>query len=148
MLSQTVEYALRAMTYLGSKNGAAVNSQCIALQTKVPPGYLSKVMRDLVVARLVSSSRGPGGGFVLAKSPSAITILDIVNAVEPIERIRECPQGNPLHTSLCALHGRIDRAIENIENSLRATTLGELLDPSPPPWRAAPGAEADRASPT
>lgn len=135
MLSQTVEYALRAMTYLGSMGGSAVSSRCIASQTHVPPGYLSKVMRDLVVARLVSSSRGPGGGFTLAKDPFSITILDIVNAVEPIETIKECQPGHPLHTSLNVLRGRIDGALENIENSLRSTTLAELLEPLPPMGR-------------
>ncbi len=128
MLSQTVEYALRAMMYLGSLDGTAVNSQTIAAQTRVPPGYLSKVMRDLVVAGLVSSFRGPNGGFVLARPPERITILDVVSAVDPIVRIRECPVGNPLHKTLCSLHQRLDDALAAIERTFRETTLAEMLE--------------------
>src|SRR5262245_55651805 len=106
MFSQTVEYALRAMIHLAGLNGVATTSQSIALRTSVPPGYLSKVLRDLVVARLVASYRGPGGGFMLARDPARITILDVVNAVDPIQRIHHCPAGNPEHADLCALHRR------------------------------------------
>lgn len=127
MLSHTVEYALRAMMYLASLDGAPVNCQTIAAQTRVPPGYLSKVMRDLVVAELVTSFRGPNGGFVLARRPEQITILDVVNAVDPIMRIHKCPVGNPLHANLCALHQRLDDALAAIERTFRETTLAEML---------------------
>lgn len=129
MLSQTVEYALRAMIFLASEE-EAVTSERIAAHTQVPPGYLSKVMRDLVLARLVESFRGPKGGFVLASGPGAITILDVVNAVNPIQRIHRCPLGDPNHQKLCALHQRIDGALREIENTFRSTTLAELLKPA------------------
>lgn len=132
MLSQTVEYALRAMMYLASADGDAISSERIAANTQVPPGYLSKVMRDLVLAHLVTSFRGPRGGFVLAEAPASITILDVVNAVDPIRRIKQCPLGKPEHHNLCALHQRIDAALAEIESTFRATTLGELLAPTIP----------------
>ena len=127
MLSQTVEYALRAMMHLATLAGSPVNCQSIAAQTCVPPGYLSKVMRDLVVAELVTSFRGPNGGFVLARPPEQITILDVVNAVDPIVRIHKCPVANPLHSSLCALHQRLDDALAAIERTFRQSTLAEML---------------------
>jgi Rrf2 family protein len=127
MLSQTVEYALRAMMHLASLGGTPVNCQTIAAQTRVPPGYLSKVMRDLVVANLVESFRGPNGGFILAKAPDRITILDVVNAVDPILRIHKCPVGNPRHTTLCALHQRLDDALAEIERTFQESTLAEML---------------------
>jgi Rrf2 family nitric oxide-sensitive transcriptional repressor len=127
MMSQTVEYALRAMRYLASLDGAPVNCQTIAAQTRVPPGYLSKVMRDLVVAQLVTSFRGPNGGFVLARPPEQITMLDVVNAVDPIVRIQACPVGDPRHVRLCALHQRLDDALAAIERTFREATLAEML---------------------
>lgn len=127
MLSQTVEYALRAMMHLARLDGAPVNCQTIAAETRVPQGYLSKVMRDLVVAGLVASFRGPNGGFILAKPPEGITILDVVNAVDPIMRIHKCPMGNPQHTSLCSLHQRLDDALAKIERTFRDATLAEML---------------------
>jgi len=128
MLSQTVEYALRAMTHLAALDpDASVNSETIAQRTKVPQGYLSKILRDMVVAELVVSQRGPNGGFSLARPPEAITMLDVVNAVDGIPRIRKCPLGNPAHLKLCPLHQRIDDAFDQIEKQFRSTTLAEVL---------------------
>lgn len=127
MFSQTVEYALRAMLYLASIDGQAATSKGIARRTRVPSGYLSKLMRDLVLADLVTSFRGPHGGFTLARLPEQISILDVVNAVQPIRRIRRCPLGNPEHTSLCPLHRHLDDALATIEGIFRETSLAELL---------------------
>ena len=128
MLSQTIEYALRAMTFLaGLDEGVSANSETIAGGTKVPQGYLSKVLRDLVVAELVISQRGPNGGFCLARPPKEVSMLDVINAVDPLQRIRKCPLGNPAHINLCPLHARIDRSIAMIEKEFKNTSLGEIL---------------------
>lgn len=130
MLSQTVEYALRAMSHLASLRGPSSTCELIAQATRVPQGYLAKVLRDLVSARLVISHRGPGGGFVLAREASSISVLDIVNAVDPIRRIECCPLDNPLHASLCPLHRCLDDALAQIEATFRRTTLRSVLDES------------------
>ncbi|GJQ28682.1 MAG: transcriptional regulator [Phycisphaerae bacterium] len=134
MLSQTSEYALRAMVHLAAlEDGGAMNSETIAARTKVPQGYLSKVLRDLVVADLIASQRGPNGGFALARPADKITMLDVINAVDPMMRIRRCPLGNPEHVKLCPLHQRIDDAIEQIETQFRKTSLSEVLESSRKP---------------
>ncbi|MBX3379105.1 MAG: Rrf2 family transcriptional regulator [Phycisphaeraceae bacterium] len=129
MLSQTVEYALRAVVHLaGLKPGQTVNSESIAEQTKVSHGYLAKILRDLVVARLITSQRGPNGGFALARPAGTISMLDVVNAVDPIMRLKECPLGNPLHIELCPLHRRLDNAIGMIEREFQRTMIAEVLE--------------------
>jgi Rrf2 family nitric oxide-sensitive transcriptional repressor len=131
MISQTIEYALRAMIHLAAlPPEKSANSETIAQHTKVPKGYLSKVLRDLVVANLVHSQRGPNGGFELAKPAAEISILDVVNAVDPIDRIRKCPLGNPAHVNLCPLHRRLDDALAMIEREFKRTTLAEVLETS------------------
>ncbi|MFO0856153.1 MAG: Rrf2 family transcriptional regulator [Phycisphaerales bacterium] len=128
MISQTIEYALRAMTHLASQPaGSTVSSEQIAECTKVPRGYLSKVLRDLVVANLITSQRGPSGGFSLAREPDAISILDVVNAVDPIQRIHKCPLGKPDHIALCPLHSRLNAALGRIEKEFAETSFTELL---------------------
>jgi Rrf2 family nitric oxide-sensitive transcriptional repressor len=127
MFSQTVEYALRAMMCLASFGGEVVSGEKIAARAHVPGGYLSKVMRGLVVAELVRSFRGPNGGFALARDPGGISILDVVNAVDPIHRIARCPINDPEHSELCALHRRLDSALEYVEQTFRRTTLAEVL---------------------
>jgi Rrf2 family transcriptional regulator, nitric oxide-sensitive transcriptional repressor len=126
MFSQTVEYALRAMMYLAEHPGDAASSEVISVAMRVPKPYLSKVLRDLVEAELVNSTRGKKGGFVLARGAQAITVLDVVNAVDPIKRIKTCPLGRPDHVTLCPLHKQMDSAVEHVECSLRSTTLAQL----------------------
>jgi DNA-binding IscR family transcriptional regulator len=56
-----------------------------------------------------------------------ISILDVVNAVDPVERIRHCPLGLTSHTSLCPLHKELDRAYAATEAAFARVTIGELL---------------------
>lgn len=133
MISQTIEYALRAMTMLAAAPvGTSETSESIATRTKVPQGYLSKVLRDLVVAGLISSQRGPNGGFTLARLASQVSLLDIVEAVDPLQRIRHCPLGNPDHLSLCPLHQRLDDALLLIEQQFKRTSLAEVIESGTP----------------
>ena len=128
MLSQTVEYALRAMVYLASSDEDPQPTDQIAEKTKVPPAYLAKVLQNLTKKGLVRSQRGVRGGFILARLPEEITVLDVVNAVEPIQRIRTCPLELKSHgVRLCPLHFRMDRALGMVEEAFRQSTLAEIL---------------------
>ncbi len=133
MFSQTVEYALRAAVHLASEAPAPRTTDQIAAATLVPRAYLSKVLQSLAKAGVVQSQRGLGGGMTLAKSPEDLTILEVVNAVEPIQRIRTCPLELAAHgIHLCPLHSRLDAALATVEQALGASTLAEVLaDPSP-----------------
>jgi DNA-binding IscR family transcriptional regulator len=65
----------------------------------------------------------------LAKSSQELTIWDVVDAVEPFQRIRACPLRIGAHsTGLCPLHRRLDDAMETVEKSFRETTVAELLN--------------------
>jgi Rrf2 family protein len=128
MFSQTVEYALRAAVHLASESPAARTTDQIAQATQVPRAYLSKVLQGLIRSGLVQSQRGLGGGMTLAIAPEKLTILAVVNAVEPLQRIRTCPLGLEAHgTHLCPLHKRMDNALAMVEKALGATTLAEVL---------------------
>lgn len=128
MISQTAEYALRAMVFLAMNQDNAQVTERIAAGTKVPASYLSKVLQSLSRAGLVKSQRGLGGGFTLAKAPGETTILEIINAVDPIRRIESCPLDLNSHgIVLCALHKRLDEAIQSVEQAFEKTTLEEIL---------------------
>jgi Rrf2 family protein len=134
MFSQTVEYALRAMVHLASEDPEGRTTEEIARATRVPQAYLAKVLQSLVQAGLLKSQRGIGGGISLARSPDQLTILEVVNAVDPIRRINVCPLGLAAHgVRLCPLHKRVDHALALVEEAFRSTTLREVLDdPSNP----------------
>jgi Rrf2 family nitric oxide-sensitive transcriptional repressor len=127
MLSKTAEYALRTAVWLASSPNDASSADVLAEVTKVPRRYLHKVVQDLVRAGLVRSQPGPGGGYSLALPVDNITILDVVNAVAPLERIKHCPLGLPSHTRLCPLHKELDRMYASAEDALRRVTLGQLV---------------------
>ncbi len=128
MFSQTVEYALRAVVHLADHAPTPRTTDQIAAATRVPKPYLSKVIQGLCAAHILQSKRGIGGGIALVKSPSQLTILDVVNAVEPIARIRQCPLGLKTHgVRLCPLHNRMDSALAMVEAAFRQTTLAEVL---------------------
>jgi Rrf2 family protein len=128
MFSQTVEYALRAVVFLANDPATGRTTEQIATATKVPQAYLSKVMQQLAAAGLVRAQRGIGGGFTLLKLPEKLSILEVVNAVEPLQRIRTCPLGLASHgVKLCPLHKRMDDALASVEAAFASTTLAEIL---------------------
>ncbi len=99
---------MRAVLALAAADGRSLTTQQIAEIMRVPRSYLSKVLQSLVHARLVESKRGLTGGFVLSRRPDEINLLEILNAVNPLERIESCPLDLEGHGSeLCPLHRRL-----------------------------------------
>ena len=123
MLSRSTEYALRAMTCV-ARADRRISVGEIAEATQVPARYLAKVMQGLGRAGLVNSTRGRTGGFVLARTPAEVSILEIVAAVDPIERI----------CKLCALHSRVDDALAHVEKAFQRSTLADVLADPGPHW--------------
>jgi len=132
MISKTAEYALRAAACMGSCPNEPVSANRLAEQTKVPRRYLTRVLQDLCAAGMVRSRPGPGGGYELVNLPDKITILDVVNTVDPIQRIRRCPLGLKTHTKLCPLHAELDRAYAATEKAFNSVTIEELVHSASP----------------
>ena len=128
MLSKTAEYALRAVACMAARCGQPVSADFLAVQTKVPRRYLTRVLQDLAAAGLVRSRSGPGGGYELAIAPKKLTILDVVNTVAPIERIRHCPLGLKSHKKLCPLHAELDKAYAATEAAFARVSIQALID--------------------
>jgi Rrf2 family transcriptional regulator, nitric oxide-sensitive transcriptional repressor len=143
MLSQTAEYALRAVVWLAGNAGAPATTDRIARATKVPADYLSKVMQLLGRGGLVEARRGRHGGFTLLRPAATITALEVVNAVDPVRRIARCPLGRKAHRhELCPLHRRLDSAAALVEEALGAASIAELLDDNAPLCRIGKAAHA------
>jgi Rrf2 family protein len=148
VFSKTVEYALRAVTHLAYEAPSARTTEQLAAATRVAPAYLSKVLQALSRAGIVKSQRGVGGGVALAKRPDELTILEVVNAVDPIQRIKTCPLGLKTHgVRLCPLHRRMDDALATVEAAFGGTTLAEVLtEPTKSPPLCEVGVERVAAS--
>jgi Rrf2 family transcriptional regulator, nitric oxide-sensitive transcriptional repressor len=124
---------MRAVLALAAGTGRSMTTQQIADTMHVPRSYLSKVLQALVHANLVVSKRGLTGGFVLARKPEELSLLEILNSVNPIERIESCPLDLKEHRSeLCPLHRRLDQAMGMVEEAFAKTTLAEILSEENP----------------
>jgi Rrf2 family nitric oxide-sensitive transcriptional repressor len=131
MLSQTAEYALRAMVALASGKPEARTAQELAEESRVPFDYLSKILSSLRRAGLVSGQRGRGGGFQTVRPVTQLTVLEVVNAVDPLKRIQTCPLGLKAHgTNLCPLHRKLDDAVRSVEEAFASATIGSLVGQS------------------
>ena len=124
---------MRSMVALAAGDGSPMTTRQIAETMKVPQSYLSKVLQSMVRARLVHSTRGLKGGFVLARSPGEVNMMEILNAVSPYKRIEACPLDIEGHSSqLCPLHRRLDAAMAMVQDAFEGTTLAEILSDDNP----------------
>jgi Rrf2 family protein len=127
MFSQTVEYALRAMANLASTAPEACTTQEIAETTKVPAAYLSKVLQSMRRAGLIHSRRGVGGGVKLARPPKKISLLDVINAIEPLERSITLPAKlRSPGGALYSLNRKVDSMIDQLRKSCADVSLADV----------------------
>lgn len=129
VISDTAEYALRAAVWLAREPERCCTTQEIAQATQTPPDYLAKVLKQMARGGVLEARRGIGGGFRLKRLPAQLSVLEIVNSVDPLERIHACPLGRVEHgKKLCPLHRRIDNALLHVESAFAQTRLVDLLE--------------------
>lgn len=116
--------------YLASRSDSSpASAQDISQATNVSVGYLQKILRGLARGGILTAQRGSGGGFALAKVPSAISVLDVLRASDtPSARIETCPLGIKGHTRLCSLHRMLDNELARTESVFASTTIADLLE--------------------
>ncbi len=132
LFSDATEYGLRAIVWLAQQPPGAYKLQAIADATRAAPGYMIKVLQTLAKAGIVTAHRGTLGGFALARDPDTLSMLDIVAAIDPIERIRKCPLGIEAHgCELCPMHRSIDDALAGVERCFGRLTVSALLRKAP-----------------
>lgn len=140
MISQTAEYALRAMAWLAITPDERVSSAIISEKTQVPSDYLAKVLQLLADARLIEGRRGVRGGYRLARPAEDIRLVEVINSVSrddmQLKRIETCPLGLANHgPNLCPLHRTMDRAIAALLEVLDDSTLADLVSSKTSPSR-------------
>ncbi len=128
LLSEAAEYALRSVVWLAQRPPGPYKTRQIAAGTHAPPGYLVKSLQALAHHQILAGQRGSTGGFTLVRDPKTLSVLEVINAVDPIERIDVCPLGLAAHgKQLCPLHRRIDDAMASIEREFGETTIAEVI---------------------
>lgn len=131
IFSQSCRYAIRALIYLATQPAQAlVTVQQISEHEGLPKQFLAKLLQMLARAGLVASVKGPGGGFVLTRDPDAITLYDVVQAIDGTARLEACLLGfadctRSHRCSTCTHWGDLRRAIKQY---LAMTSVGDLRD--------------------
>ncbi len=131
LLSRRCEYAIRAVLYLTSQTPTApLPVREVSRALDIPHAFLAKTVRDLVRAGIVSTQPGTGGGLSLARPADALTLKDVVLAVDGPELFESCVLRLPGCGELqpCPLHAAWVRTRERIDRMLSAATLDAVAE--------------------
>lgn len=131
LLSQTTRYALQAAVLLAERHDAdvAVSVAEMAQVLDIPRNYLSKTLHQLARNGILTSERGPKGGFRLATAPDRIRLAEIVEPVEPGFSERHCLLGRATCSDddPCPAHGEWREVSGKFTRFLEETSLAQLV---------------------
>lgn len=137
-ITNQVEYGMHCLLWLADCGEIKPSSRELADIQGISPSFLAKIFPKLEKANLVTASKGIGGGYQLAKAPSAITVLDVVDAIEGKKPLFDCQEirgrcalfaGDPPHwatNGVCSIHAVMLQAEQSMRDTLAATSLADL----------------------
>lgn len=139
-LTAAIEYGIHCLLWLASCGEAALSSRELAELQGISPTFLAKIFAKLEKAGIVTASEGVRGGYRLARPPSEISFLEIVDAIEGEKPLFECQEVRtrcPLFGAepptwategVCAVHAVMLRAEKAMRDSLARTSLGDVAE--------------------
>jgi Rrf2 family protein len=132
-ITRQADYAIRAVLYLARLGpNQRASTSTVALEQRIPPSFLAKIISQLSIAGLLHTSRGARGGVSLAREPKAISLLDVVEAIDGPILLNECVSENGTCTfeKDCPLHPIWCGAQEHLVKSLRAANFAGFISPN------------------
>lgn len=135
-IAKLTDYAAVLLTTMAADPDTQFSAADLAARSRIEAPTTAKVLKSLAHAGLVDSRRGAGGGYRLARAPAAITMADVVAAMEGPIGMTECvvDEGACGHEGHCSVQVNWRRISVAIEAALRAVTLADML-PKPVPRR-------------
>lgn len=135
MLSNTCKYGLRAIVYIAgnSVNGDKIGIKKISKDLDLPMPFLAKILQSLAKQKILLSSKGPNGGFSLARSPKEIYLIEVVKAIDGNDVFSRCVLHNDNCKSIdknkvaCALHSDYVKQRKRIENLFESKSVQSLV---------------------
>ena len=128
-ITRQADYAIRAVLFLsrlGPNQRAATSA--VALEQRIPPSFLAKIISQLSIAGLLHTSRGARGGVTLAREAGEISMLDVVEAIDGPILLNECV-GDPANCTFsddCMVHPIWVEVQETLVKRLRETRFDQL----------------------
>ena len=134
ILSNTCKYAIRATIYLALNEGEEkkVGIKKISEDLDIPTPFLGKILQNLVKFKILSSTKGPHGGFGLAKKEDEITLLEIIEVIDGLDIFEECLIGlrscnERGHDVVpCPMHKKFRPISDQLYNLFNTETIGNL----------------------
>jgi Rrf2 family protein len=133
MLSNTSKYAIRAMIYLALHAGQdnKIGIRKISGDLGIPSPFLAKILQVLAKQKLLSSTKGPNGGFGLGRNPQKITLYEIVTVIDGSDIFDKClismrtchEEGTP-----CPIHQQYEPIRKGIKNLFQQQDIGSLAN--------------------
>ncbi len=133
MLSSTCKYALRAVLYLAvhASEGQKIGIKQISKDLEIPTPFLGKILQTLAKHRLLTSTKGPNGGFGLGISPEEIRLMDVVEIIDGMDNFNRCVIGVKYcneQENQCALHTRYAHLRNEIKEIFSSETVAKLAE--------------------
>lgn len=133
MLSNTCKYAIRAIIYLAvhADKDEKIGIKRIAEDLEIPMPFLGKILQNLAKNKILSSTKGPHGGFGVGKPLNEVSLHEIVEVIDGTDAFEFCVIGlktcNELELTVhCSLHEAYLPIRENLRNIFRNTTIESL----------------------
>ncbi|RMH74256.1 MAG: Rrf2 family transcriptional regulator [Gemmatimonadetes bacterium] len=134
LFSKPTQYALRALSFLvRNQDQTPCRGELIAREEEIPKHFLSKLLQQLVQAKILNSTKGPNGGFSFARDPETITLYQVINVYEDLEtRFNACAIGWTVCSDEepCSLHKNYTELRERIRNYLENVNLATFVEVS------------------
>lgn len=131
IFSKKCEYGLQAVLYMAAREpGCVCPSDEIADKLQIPKEFISKILQSLTESGIVDSKKGKSGGFLLAKHPSKIRLIDIVTAIDGLDLFNSCVLGFP-HCSPdqpCPVHDKWGELRTKAYNMLTDETIDKFRE--------------------
>ena len=129
-ISRETDYAIRCMLHLCANGRKVAMVDEIAQARDVPKSFLAKILQKLKRARLVESFRGVKGGFRLAKDPSGISLLDVIEAIQGGVGVNICAVDDLAcdRSAECVVHPIWKKMSSEIEVLLKVQDLRTLSE--------------------
>lgn len=136
-ISKLTDYGTVVLAHLANGEQALVSAADVAAGTGLAPPTVSKLLKTLARAGLVSSMRGARGGYRLARPAAEITAADVIDALEGPVSITQCSAGDPPceHEDVCNVGSAWQQINVAIRRALDDVTLVDLLRADKPAGR-------------
>ncbi|MBT8187085.1 MAG: Rrf2 family transcriptional regulator [Croceitalea sp.] len=131
MLSNSSKYAIKGVLYLAMKSSTEkkILAKELSVPINVPPSYIAKLLQELGKHGIVSSTKGPKGGFYLNEANRIIPLIKIVDVIDGGYRLKSCMLSlsdcNEDHP--CPLHKMVGNTKSNFVKQLQETTVNDLV---------------------